>query len=209
MNAADRARRNAQAVELHLAGVSAAKIAEQVGLSASATRKVIRTGLQERVGGAEELPDEARTEVARIDGMIAAIWARARRGDLEAIDRVAKLSERREKVARPKVNGHRMRLAVDTTVSGTREVNPVMDAAVIEGAQVFADQLDEVLANGSSWEVTKALYLMPHLKNYLEAMLATPAARRAAGIAAVDSGKGRLAHLQSVTSIARGKATGG
>jgi hypothetical protein len=202
--AAERAKRNAQAVELHLAGVPTAKIAEQIGLSPSATRKVISAGLAERVGGQANLPDDARTEVARIDGMIAAIWARARRGDLDAIDRVARLNERREKVARPRLNEHRMRTAVDTTVGASRDISPQLDAAVIEGAQLFADQLDDVLANGTSLEVTKALYLMPHLKNFLESMLATPAARRNAGIAATDAGRGRLAHLQNVTSIARG-----
>jgi len=206
---AERARRNGQAVELHLAGVPTAKIAEQIGLSPSATRKVISTGLAERAGGPESLPDDARTELARIDGMIAAIWGQARRGNLDAIDRVARLNERREKVARPRINDHRMRTAVDTTVDASREVNRVLDAAVIGGAQLFADQLDAALANGTSVEVTKALYLMPHLKNFLEAMLATPQARRAAGIAAADSGRGRLAQLQNVTSIARaGRVTG-
>lgn len=207
-NAAERAQRNRQIMELHLAGIPTGKIAEQVGLSAPATRRVISTGLAER-GGPEDLPDDARTELARIDGMIAAIWAQARRGNLDAIDRVARLNERREKVARPRINDHRMRTAVDTTVDASREVNRVLDAAVIGGAQLFADQLDEALANGNSVEVTKALYLMPHLKNFLEAMLATPQARRAAGIAAQDSGRGRLAQLQNVTSIARaGRVTG-
>lgn len=204
MNAAERAKRNAQAVELHLAGLSTAKIAEQIGLSPSATRKVVSAELAARVRGQEALPDDARTELARIDAMIAGVWARARRGEVEAIDRVAKLNERREKVARPRLNEHRMRAAVDTTVGASRDIDRRLDAAVIEGAQLFADQLDDVLANGTSLEVTKALYLMPHLKNFLESMLATPAARRAAGIAAQDAGRGRLAHLQSVTSIARG-----
>lgn len=204
MNAAERARRNAQAVELHLAGLTAATIAERIGLSVSATRKVISAGLAERAGKPEDLPDDARTELARIDGMIAAKWAAARRGDVEAIDRVMKLNERREQIARPRVNSHRMRRSLDTTVEASREINKRLDAAIIEGVAVLAEQLDDVLAYGTRGEITKTLHLLPHYKNLLESMLATPAARRAAGIQAQDAGKGRLAHLQSVTSIARG-----
>lgn len=203
MIAAERARRNAKILELHLAGIPTGKVAEQFDLTPSAVRKIVAAGLEARAEGAT-LTDEARTELARIDAMIAAIWVRARQGDLDAIDRVQKLAERREKIARPVLNQRRMREAVDVTIGASREINRRLDAAVIEGTQVFADQLDDVLANGSAMEKTKALYLMPHLMNYLGAMLATPAARRAAGIAAQDSGRGQLARLQNVTNIARG-----
>jgi hypothetical protein len=64
-------------------------------------------------------------------------------------------------------------------------VDPKVDAPLIGGALTVARHIDRVLALGELGavdpaQVTKALYLLPHLSNHLKEMLATPAARSTA-----------------------------
>lgn len=201
--AEDKAKLHAQAVELHLAGIPVGTIAEQLKVTEAAAKKAVQAGLAERVGKVADTSDAVLTEIARIDAMIAGQWARARRGDKDAVDRVIKLGERREKLARPRRNPHQLRAGVDQSVSASKALIPTLDAGIIDLARTVADHIDHVLANGTDLEVTKVLYLTPHLKGYLAEMLATPAARQATGAAAKDAGKGRLAHLKSVANQAR------
>jgi hypothetical protein len=203
--AEDQTKTKAKAAELHLAGITAATIAEQLGITPAAAKKAVQAGLAERAGQVDA-SEEVLTEIARIDAMIAGQWARARRGDKDAVDRVIKMGERREKLARPRRNDHRLRGGVDTSIQSSKVLLPNLDAGLIDSARTMADHIDHVLATGSDLEVTKALYLMPHLKNYLDSMLATPKARQEAGLAAQESGKGRLAHLKSVAEQARNGA---
>lgn len=98
-----------------------------------------------------------------------------------------------------------LRDAFDRTVDASELVKPV-DAALIEAGRKIADRVDEATATGEGQEVTKALYLVPHVVNILREMLATPAARRAAGLDKEgESGGGKLTLLQNA---ARGKAAG-
>lgn len=75
------------------------------------------------------------------------------------------------------------------------------DAALVEAGRRIAVQIDEVVAHGSPLEVTKALYLLPHLVNILREMLATPASRlnAKAGPPAVG---GRLEQLRQQVGAA-------
>ena len=72
------------------------------------------------------------------------------------------------------------------------------DAALAEAGRTIAGQIDDAVLNGSGQEVTKALYLTPHLVNILKEMLATPAARKSAGLSDKEAGGGKLAQLRSV-----------
>lgn len=201
--AEDRSERNAQAAEMQIAGEPIDRIAEALGVTPAAARTAVRAGLAQRVGKVGNLNEAVLTEIARIDAMIAGQWERAQIGDVNAVDRVIKLAERREKLARPRRNDHRLRGGVDRSIESSKVLIPTLDAALIESTRTLADHLDHVLANGTDLEVTKALYLMPHLKGYLESMLASPAARKAAGVAAEAGGKGRLGHLKAVADQAR------
>lgn len=58
------------------------------------------------------------------------------------------------------------------------EPGPV-DAALVQAGRTIALQIDAAKDAGAGLEVTKALYLVPHLLNVLRELLATPAARRA------------------------------
>ena len=53
------------------------------------------------------------------------------------------------------------------------------DAAVVAAGRTIAQQIDFAVENLEGQEVTKALYLTPHLMNVLKEMLATPASRAA------------------------------
>lgn len=54
-----------------------------------------------------------------------------------------------------------------------------VDAAVTEAGRTIARQIDYAVDHLEGQDVTKALYLTPHLMNVLKEMLATPAARAA------------------------------
>jgi hypothetical protein len=94
----DRARsseRQAKALELHLAGASYLAIAKAVGYATkSGAYKAVQAALtaqQQRANVAEAV----RAELARLDAMLTGLWAMARRGDVQAVDRVLKIGERR------------------------------------------------------------------------------------------------------------------
>lgn len=56
------------------------------------------------------------------------------------------------------------------------------DAALIETGRQIAAQIDVAVESLSGQELTKALYLSPHLVNILRELMATPAVRHAAGV---------------------------
>jgi hypothetical protein len=85
-------------------------------------------------------------------------------------------------------------------------LNGRSDAALIASAYRVAAQIDRVLddPDATSTDVSKAMYLVPHLMTTLTAMLATPAARLAAEAKAKTprgAGKGgKLATLRDAAS---------
>lgn len=87
--------RRAKALELHLAGATYDAIATAVGYaSRSGAHKAVQealSGLGRPAAGSEVLT----TEIARLDAMLTGLWPKARRGDVQAVDRVLKISERR------------------------------------------------------------------------------------------------------------------
>jgi hypothetical protein len=89
--------------------------------------------------------------------------------------------------------------AFDATVAAT-DLIKAADAALVDAGRVIADQIDNAVANLTGSDVTKALYLMPHLVNILKEMLATPAARAAAGLGDKETAGGKLASLQAARS---------
>jgi len=185
-----------KAVELRLAGVGYAKIAAQLGYKdATAASSAVKRALD---GSLEESPEQIRQqELERLDAMLVGMWPKARRGDAVAVDRVLRLTERRSRLlGLTEVNGGELRAAFDASVKTSTLVGPV-DAALIEAGRKIADRVDEATAVGEGQEVTKALYLMPHMVNILREMLATPASRKAAGL--IEEGpRGKLASLPPI-----------
>lgn len=91
-----------------------------------------------------------------------------------------------------------LRGAFDESVDAC-ELKPV-DSALVAAGRKIADQIDFATEHGEGQEITKALYLTPHLVNILKEMLATPAARQAAGLIGKEAAGGKLVKLRSAQS---------
>ncbi|QLQ11168.1 MAG: hypothetical protein HZY75_13295 [Nocardioidaceae bacterium] len=74
---------------------------------------------------------------------------------------------------------------------------PQVDDALVEAGRAIADRVDAATEDGEGQEVTKALYLLPHLMNVLREMYATPKVRLEAGIAKEAAG-GKLAAVRDL-----------
>lgn len=72
-----------------------------------------------------------------------------------------------------------------------KQVEAGVDDAIIQTGRSIAESIDLILADpeASATDKTKALYLAPHLVAILRELLATPAARKQMGLAAVDTKK--------------------
>lgn len=96
----DLEKRQAQALEMHLANASYDQIAEHLEYAdRSGAYRAVQAALRRQRydhDAATNLPGE--TELARINAMITGLWPKARRGDVAAVDRVMKLEERRGKL---------------------------------------------------------------------------------------------------------------
>lgn len=93
------AERDRQALELRQAGMSFGDIAVRLGYANKGSACKAYQRALERSGALDATPQDARRlEAERLDRMQAAIWAKAARGDLSAVDRVLKISVRRAKL---------------------------------------------------------------------------------------------------------------
>ena len=180
-------------LELRRAGVTVELIAGQLSLDVRAVRALLDAAL-----GSYEPGYTLALEADRLDRLHLAVWPAAARGDVDAIDRVLKISERRDKVlAEPTPNAHELRVAFDASVETSAHVTQV-DHALVEAGRKIADRVDSAVASGEGQEVTKALYLLPHMVNVLRELLATPASRQAAGLVATEPKDGKLGKLRAL-----------
>lgn len=84
----------AKALELRLAGASAAQIADHLGLpDVDAVRREISNALAARPDA--DIPEALSLELARLDRLHMAVWPQATKGSLGAVDRIMKISEQR------------------------------------------------------------------------------------------------------------------
>ncbi len=63
------------------------------------------------------------------------------------------------------------------------------DKGAVDLARAYAERIDEALESGEGQEVTKALYLGPHLLRTLETLGGTPTGRKALELREVVGGK--------------------
>lgn len=178
--------RDARAYELWRGGVSFDGIAEQLRKSQLAPA---RWGADDAAEACRRQQDripvvsaveQRLLEVDRLDRVQVAVWPKAVRGDLAAVKSYLDLSRERMKLrgeARP--NTHALRDAFDKAVDSSELIGDV-DAALVELGRTTAERIDAAVAAGEGQELTKALYLTPHVMNVLRELLATPAARAAA-----------------------------
>lgn len=118
---------------------------------------------------------ERSAELERIDALYRAAYPQAIKGDLKAIDSCNTLSERRMRILDKPDDGAAITSNYEETVAALDTTRA--DAAVIASGRAIARQIDYSLQHGTGQEVTKALYLVPHLMNVLRELGATPAPR--------------------------------
>lgn len=190
----------AKVLNLRRAGVQFELIADQLGLTPQAAKALFDQALS-----AHDPEFQRALEADRLDRLHATLWPRAVKGELDAVDRVLKISERREKVAAvPKTNEHTMRNAFDQSAKTSADLNPGWDAGLVEAGRQIADRVDAAVATGEGQELTKALYLVPHMLNVLREMLATPASRaNAHGSAPSAPKESKVAQLRAIHGAKR------
>ncbi|NYI78713.1 hypothetical protein [Nocardioides panzhihuensis] len=109
MAAVDPDDRADKALELHLAGLPYQRIAEVLdyankGGAYKAVRRALTAGKpppanpapagDDEDGDSDDRATEIEVELLRLDAMRAGLWSKARRGDVQAVDRVIRIGER-------------------------------------------------------------------------------------------------------------------
>jgi len=91
--------RQRRAVELRRAGRSYREIAHQVGIGVASAHRLITAAIADVRAIVEDDAAEMRAlELSRLDGLLAALWPKARQGNLGAVDRVLRIMERRARL---------------------------------------------------------------------------------------------------------------
>jgi hypothetical protein len=180
-------------LELRRAGVPFERIAAEVQLEdVDQARSIFDQAIEQAAPSYD-----SKLEADRLDRLLAAVWPKAIGGDLTAVERAIKIGERREKLsARVPEDQRNMRDAYDASLTSSPHINDV-DQALIESGRTIADRIDAAIALGEGQEVTKALFLLPHMVNILRELLATPAARLALDRPPNPDG-GKLAQLRAL-----------
>ena len=88
--------------------------------------------------------------------------------------------------------------AFDSAARSNAALDAKVDKALVEAGRMIARQVDYAVENLSGQDVTKALYLTPHLVNILREMKATPAARAVEVKAAEQKQASRLASVSNI-----------
>lgn len=177
MAAKEQAAKDLRALELRRAGVALPEIMKQVGFR---TAKTCLEAIERAMDAQGVVRDPLKVRMAeldRLDRLQAAVWVKAARGDVNAIDRVLKLTEMRLRIAGTVDAGLTpLTTAFDRTVDALA-VNPDLDAALVALGRRYCEQVDAASGLGDPLAVTKALHLMPHVVSVLRELGATPEAR--------------------------------
>ncbi|MBD8477578.1 terminase small subunit [Microbacterium sp. CFBP 8794] len=154
---------------------------EQIAVQLSCTLTQAKAAVQKAIAASTVALDQTAARIIdleRIDALHRAHWQKAINGDAAATDRVVKLMQERQRLLGEPT---RVKDAITDAFENTlREIpTTAADEALIASCRQVARQIDHAVANGTSLEATKALYLLPHLWNGLRELGATPAARAA------------------------------
>ena len=164
-----------KALRLFLGAMSLQEIRTVLNFkTVSSAEAAIRRALAANRKG-KDRDTERSAELERIDALYRAAYPQAIQGDLKAIALCNTLSERRMRILDKPDDGAAITSNYEATVAALDTTEA--DAAAIASGRAIARQIDYSLQHGTGQEVTKALYLVPHLMNVLRELGATPAAR--------------------------------
>ncbi|NEG56143.1 terminase small subunit [Bifidobacterium platyrrhinorum] len=167
--------KDAKALRLFIGSMPLTEVRDICGFrDTTSTEAAIRRALAVNRRGKDQ-ETERSLELERIDALYRAAYPLALKGDLKAIDTCNALSERRLRILDKPDDGAAITSSYEDTVAALDTTDA--DAAVIASGRAIARQIDYALRHGTGQEVTKALYLVPHLMNVLRELGATPAAR--------------------------------
>ena len=166
---------NAKALNLFLAATPIGQIKTTMGYrSTTSAMAAITRALKSARSGKN--PDTARSiEIERLDSIYRQL---ALQQDAKAIDQCLKIGEQRLRLMDAPTKAQKGLLkAYEDTVKALDDRLKPEDSALIQSGRMIASQIDYAVTHGTGIEVTKALYLMPHLMNVLRELGATPDAR--------------------------------
>lgn len=198
------------ALELRRAGVSVPKIKEQLGFRSRTSCEAAIARAMAAQGVVTDPVAVRLAELDRVDQLQAAVWVKARRGDVNAIDRVLKLTEVRMRLAGVVESGiSTLAEKYDATVDalGFSDDELRLYGALISQGRRYCEQVDAMSGLGDPIQVTKAMHTIPHVTNILRELGATPAARgRLSGAAEVVVGE--AGNVTSIDDWKPGKLAG-
>lgn len=170
-----------KALQLFLAAVPFARIRDQLNMrSTQSVEAAITRALRKAQNG--KSPDTARqVEIERLDSLYRQIYPLALQGDLKAVDQCLKIGEQRLRlIDAPTKAQEGLLKSYEHTIAELQQSGGIdeRDEAIVQSGRMIASQIDYATTHGTGQEVTKALYLIPHLMNVLGELGATPQARR-------------------------------
>lgn len=169
--------KDARALTLFLAATPLEKIRDQMRFaSVTSAQAAINRALRKRER-AKEIGAVAKVEAERLDSIYRALYPQAIQGDVAAIDRCLKIGEQRMRLIAENHGGQLLASYEATIKALTNADADGIDCAAVEAGRAVARQIDFAIKHGTGQDVTKALYLLPHLMNVLKELGATPQAR--------------------------------
>lgn len=130
----------AKALELRRMGYGYVQIAHQLGVSKSQAHRYVAAGLSEAAAKVAASADELRTEdIDRLDALLGALWIKAKRGEVAAVDRVLKILERRAKLL-----GIEAPVRIEATGKDGKPIE-VSSTTTIDPSKLSIDTLRELL----------------------------------------------------------------
>lgn len=88
-----------KAIDLRRAGVGFVEIGQKLGISKSTAHRMVEAGMESARAQITASSDDLKAqELSRLDGMLLKLYPKAAKGDVQAIDRVIKIGERRAKL---------------------------------------------------------------------------------------------------------------
>lgn len=166
------------ALTLFKAGATYDEIAPKVQLkTADAAQKLVQRAIEASTIALDQSASRI-LELERLETLHRVYWPKALAGDVAAFDRVRRIAEDRQRLIGEPT---RVKNAITDALEKSLAALELQDAdeALVASCRQVARQIDHAVANGTSLEATKALYLLPHLWNGLRELGATPAARAA------------------------------